>query len=586
MPPTARPARRRRAVLCLLTAAFALRGVFLILVLPWGDPLDEPFHLAYAQFVAAHGRPPGERESSMPLESRRLTVTLPRSTSFGGPHLWWSAYRAMPPESRWELRREAFEHRPGERFTYLGPNYETQQPPLFYLLAAVPLRALAGAPTNRALLAGRLLALALAICAVPLAYRFFRRLFAQPTALAATLAFATFPGLGTFTGRMTNDDLALPLVLALLGLFADAARGRLARRGSAALALCLAAACWTKLYALLFLPVAPAAALLAPRSRRDRSTPRQRRDQNIPPMRRDQKVPRRRRDPNTPRPRRWTAVRQALAGSALAVLAVLPWAAHQHAATGDWFGLTFTKDATRAGAGLARHLAAIPHLFRPEMFAYGWRSWIYPGTWSSIGAPAPTLWLASLALLALWIVPQLAPGRRSARRRAAWLGGALAVAAFAVGQIAYAASVAAVSPRPTLVGGEGWYFLVVLPVVLAAGAALGKPVPPRLFVAAAALFAAADWIATLGVLPATYGGWIEKAGALAPLAAYRFLLSSPGKALDVLASVALVDVPAAVLALLALAWLAALAAAAALLFRPRRGLHAAAPLAPIGRSRS
>ncbi len=39
----------------LLTAAFLLRGVFFALALPYGDPLDEPFHLGYASFVAPAG---------------------------------------------------------------------------------------------------------------------------------------------------------------------------------------------------------------------------------------------------------------------------------------------------------------------------------------------------------------------------------------------------------------------------------------------------------------------------------------------------------------------------------------------------
>jgi len=541
---------RGRPVVLLLTAAFALRGLLLVLALPIGDPLDEPFHLGYVEFVAATGRIPGEWESSMPVESRRLLETLPRSTSFGGPHLWWSAFRAMPRERQRELRREAFAHLPGERIRFLGTNYETQQPPLFYLLAALPLSALSWAPTNLYLLAGRLLALAFATAAVPLAYRVFRRLFAKPAALAATLAFVAFPGLGTFTGRLTNDALAFPLVVALLALFADAARGRLTRRGSVALALLLAAACWTKLYALLFLPVAPAAALLAPRARRGRS------------------------------------LRLALAGSAAAALAILPWSAHQRGATGDWLGLTFTKGATRAGVGLASELAAVPGVLRPEMFAYGWKTYVYPGTWASIGAPTPALWLCGLALLALWALPQLSPGRRSARRRAGWLAAALAVAAFGVGQLAYAASNAAVAAGPTLLGGEGWYFLVLLPAVLAAGAAFGRPVRPALFAAAAALFVAADWIATFGVLPATYGGWIERSGALAPFAAYRFVLASPGTALDVLSRVGLVEVPVAGLALLALAWLAALGGAAALVLSPPRRLRDAAPLALSGRTRS
>ena len=56
-PPGFLRARTRRAV-WLLCAAFGLRGFFLNLALPYGDPLDEIFHFGYAVFFETTGHPP------------------------------------------------------------------------------------------------------------------------------------------------------------------------------------------------------------------------------------------------------------------------------------------------------------------------------------------------------------------------------------------------------------------------------------------------------------------------------------------------------------------------------------------------
>ena len=63
--------RGSRVVVLLLTSAFLMRGVFLALVLPYGDPLDEPFHYGYAPYLATTGRIPSAGVASMPADALR-----------------------------------------------------------------------------------------------------------------------------------------------------------------------------------------------------------------------------------------------------------------------------------------------------------------------------------------------------------------------------------------------------------------------------------------------------------------------------------------------------------------------------------
>ncbi|HTD51913.1 MAG TPA: glycosyltransferase family 39 protein, partial [Thermoanaerobaculia bacterium] len=305
-----------RRALWLLCAAFALRGFFLNLALPYGDPLDEIFHFGYAVFLEATGHPPAASEVSMPEELLRPLHFLPRSTSFPGPKVSWSEAARWTPGERARAWREAFPARSSGRPVFVTTNYESQQPPLFYLVAAALLRALKGVPLETRLLILRLGATLAAALTIPIAHAFFRRLFQRQAALLATAAWAAFPGVGSFVGRFTNDALALPILAALLLLFAETARGRLSWKAAALLAALLALGCWTKLYVLLLFPAAPLAGLMAPRHRRR------------------------------------TVVLRALAACAMALLLLSPWILRQRVDTGDWLGLFASKQAASLGVSL------------------------------------------------------------------------------------------------------------------------------------------------------------------------------------------------------------------------------------------
>ncbi|HYR45728.1 MAG TPA: hypothetical protein VER78_01890, partial [Thermoanaerobaculia bacterium] len=180
----------------LLTSAFFLRGVFLALALPYGDPLDEPFHYGYASYLATTCLVPRAGVASMPADALRPMARLPRSTSFGGPHPSWKDFASETPRERAADREEAFAFRPGERAAFVTANYETQQPPLAYLPAAGILRLFPRAALDRRLALLRLFSALAAASAVPLVWLFFRRLLARSAALAATAAFVAFPGVG------------------------------------------------------------------------------------------------------------------------------------------------------------------------------------------------------------------------------------------------------------------------------------------------------------------------------------------------------------------------------------------------------
>ncbi len=524
-------ARSRRAgglPLLLLTAAFLARGVFLALALPGGDPLDETYHFAFAQFLSETGRVPNPGEPSIAAEFLRVALLLPASTPISVKRISWKEYSGAPDETRRQLRREAYEYRPAERRLWRDPNYESQQPPLFYLLASAPLGRLPDARFSTRLLVLRLFSALLAATAVPLAYLFLRTVLSKGAALAATAAFVAFPGIGSFVGRFTNDALALPIAAALLFLFAEAGRGRLSRPRAAALAALLAAGCWTKIYFLLLLPVAPLAALLTASGRRSGS---------------------------------W---RRALLGSALALLLFLPWMIHERSQTGDWLGLFPSRQATSLGIGLLDRLHSLPDLMTPRFAIVLGRTFLWPGTWSASGAPAALSVLLAGTLLFLFLGPNLRRGAPSRRRQETWRAGGLAVAIFLAGQIAYASTYAAVGRlrghRPSA-GPDGWYLLILFPVILCAGCALGRRAAASPFLVAGAVFLAAEWWMTFGVLPGVYGGRTAFNGANAPFSAYGSYLWRPDEALRVYSKVGLAGVPVFVLVSVVGFWLLALASA-------------------------
>jgi hypothetical protein len=524
-PPSVRT-RTRRAILFLF-AAFALRGTFLNLALPYGDPLDEIFHFGYALFLEATGHPPAASEVSMPERLLRPLRFLPRSTSFPGPRVSWSEASRWTPAERERLWREAFPPRSSERPVFVTTNYESQQPPLFYLGAAILLRALKEISLETRLLILRLAATLVAALTVPIAHAFFRRFLPRQGALLATAAWAAFPGLGSFVGRFSNDALALPIIAALLLLLAETAAGRLSWKGAALLAALLALGCWTKLYVLLLLPAASLAGLLAPRHRRR------------------------------------TVLSRALVACAIALLLLFPWILRQRVDTGDWLGLFASRQAASLGVSLSDRVQSLGSLFTLRFWIVFGRTFLWPGTWSAMGAPASVAVPLALALTLVFLYPILRRARRSSSRGRMARGPAVALVLFVTGQILYAdtyAAVARVRGHAPSAGPDGWYLLTLLPAILTLGCVTGRRVRGSILLTAWSIFLLCEWALTLGVLPAVYAGWTSPNGSNAPIGAWAPMWGSPLLALGTYARVGLARAPLVVLETILAAQLLAFAA--------------------------
>src|SRR5690242_18200720 len=133
--------RRRRRFMLALWIAFVARGSLHALVAPMWAGFDEPFHLAYVTFVAEHLRPPGFSEPALPFYYLSARPLLPSGVPnfFGIRVPNFVEWRTMPPAERAARRTQVATvtcPTPSERHRYAFKDYERQQPPLFYYLAA------------------------------------------------------------------------------------------------------------------------------------------------------------------------------------------------------------------------------------------------------------------------------------------------------------------------------------------------------------------------------------------------------------------------------------------------------------------
>jgi hypothetical protein len=518
----------------LLVAAFLARGAYLSVALPYGAPLDERFHYAYASFFAAEGRPPRGDELSISVEERRASLALPRPSVWEQGEAGNAYFYRLDAAERARRRAEAFAFRPAERTEWWFANYESQQPPLAYTLSVPLLRILADAPIDKRLLALRLFGALLASMAVPVVYALMRRFLEGPTALTATAAYVAFPGLGMFVGRFTNDDLALPLMAGVLLMLVVVAGGGLTPYRAAGLATLLAAGLWTKLYFLAMLPAVLSAAALAPK------------------------------------PTRRRALTLAAATVVAAGISILPWLARQRAATGDWLGIKETVWARAMGITAFEQLRALRWFVSPGPLAILGRTFVWPGTWTWTGAPWPVSYAMTAGLVAVALLVQR-PASQAARRGVAAL--ALALFWFLVAQAFHATSFAAMArhTHTTPAGQEGWYLLSLLPVLLLAGEAIGRT-RRRAFAALAALGLLSDAVLQFGFLPACYAGVLGVPGV--PLTAGFALAARPGVAFPILGVFSLPAWRGRWIAALAIVWLALLTASIALVARTRQDADA------------
>jgi hypothetical protein len=240
IPPSKTPAWRAPALLAALALFHGL--LFAWLVPPWQAP-DEPTLFEYAALVARLGRVPATSDSDPALE-RQIVDSLVRQRFFeyltGQPP-------ARPPHNLDDVRE-----------VFFLPRQVGTDPPLYFLVASLPIRALAAQPIETQLLALRLLGVLTIVGSTLCAYAAARELCADREPPRGYLTeYNTFPDSQFSIGL----PLAAGLLVALQPMFVFASAGA----GNDGLAnLTGAALCWASLRAArLGLRPRRAAALLA-----------------------------------------------------------------------------------------------------------------------------------------------------------------------------------------------------------------------------------------------------------------------------------------------------------------------------------
>jgi 4-amino-4-deoxy-L-arabinose transferase-like glycosyltransferase len=187
---------------------FISRGFLNLLVVPMWEGFDEPFHYAYLQYIAEHGELP-------PLNAPSVSQEILESLQLHPTTHWLSALTPI------RLRQSLISIERSSRFQLTDlNNYETQHPPLYYLLC-VPVYLLGrDLPLIERVFLIRVFSLLLAALSLPLGYLLARRIFKSGYAVLVPAFMALFPNYYVFVGRVTNDAFAVvlfPLLILVSG---------------------------------------------------------------------------------------------------------------------------------------------------------------------------------------------------------------------------------------------------------------------------------------------------------------------------------------------------------------------------------
>ncbi len=247
-------------------ALFLVRGTFYCRMLPLWEGWDEYAHFAFIQHWNATGTlplfsTPFSREID---ESMRLAPLAHELGWLGPPYLTHGQWWALPEPSRSARLKELTTLSPElAESASLHPQtfYEAQQPPLYYWLVG-PVVGIAKAwPIGERVFLARLLGMALASLAIPLAWLAARLLLGDELALFCSALVAVAPGFAIDTSRVANDCLAIPLAALLFWL--------VLRRTThwAWIGVVLGACLITKAYLLIFIPALLAWSVIESRRR-------------------------------------------------------------------------------------------------------------------------------------------------------------------------------------------------------------------------------------------------------------------------------------------------------------------------------
>jgi len=201
-----------RTPLLLATLALLHGLLYVALLPPWQTP-DEPALFEYAALSGALGRVPRSADRDLALE-RQIADSLTRQRFFD--YVLGHPAPAPPPDLE------------AARALFFMPRQVGSDPPLYFILAALPLRLLSSFSIEQQLLALRLLSLLMTAGAVLCAYGAARELLprARGFATAVALVLALQPMFIFIGAGAGNDSLANLIGAAICWLVI-----RLARRG-------------------------------------------------------------------------------------------------------------------------------------------------------------------------------------------------------------------------------------------------------------------------------------------------------------------------------------------------------------------
>src|SRR5262245_50357014 len=123
--------------------AFIAAGIFFALTTPLGEGIDEPAHFAYVQHIAQTGHPPRGHAKYLSQELSRFLGAHPVSWSLHSLHPaltshddFWKQSPEEQASRDAQVRELHFSGRYVEAAGESNVQYETHQPPLYYVLAA------------------------------------------------------------------------------------------------------------------------------------------------------------------------------------------------------------------------------------------------------------------------------------------------------------------------------------------------------------------------------------------------------------------------------------------------------------------
>ncbi len=359
-----------RALVITYIIALTLLGLGHLAILPPYEGFDETAHYASLREIADVGTLPHEGRSFLPQDVANYSGPLPYG-SFSPPFdtgLTYAKFFADP--ARTEDFRQTYRS-PRPRPTYessTAPNWETQHPPLYYLLLEPVLKITNGLSLVSELLVLRAASFLLAAGGVLFGLAAARDQRSQSAMLGFALYPIMLPMFFPEFARLGNDSLCLWLAGASAFCLMRALRSNEGARWFLALGFCLALGLLTKA---LFIPVTMAvAAFLAVRAWAKRGN----------------------------------GQVQTLRDLMLALLPALilggGWYLHDAFAGGNTSaGAEAARLAQQGGlwVGLQHNFSAVAML---RALAVVFATWVWSGTWSLVHMAA--LWQIPLMLLLIW----------------------------------------------------------------------------------------------------------------------------------------------------------------------------------------